>query len=102
VPDDLNTSRGERLKAIVALVLLLGLAATLALPGLWPIPVIATAAAVGLNWDFVRYLFNHAGLRVALGGLVYHQFYYVYSSATFAWCLFEHLVLHRRGQRVIS
>ena len=35
-------------------------------------------------------LFYRRKVLFALGGLLFHQVYYLYSSAAFAWCWLEH------------
>ena len=92
VADDLNTSKLERVKAMVAGLFLLSL---LALPfsGGWPVTLALGALALGLNWAFARFLWQNGGFGLAAPSLLYHQVYYVYSAAAFAWCLFEYHVL---------
>ena len=102
VSDDLNTSWGERVKALVALVLVASLLALPLLPALWPLSLAAGVLALALNWDFARYLARHGGFGLAIGGIAYHQFYYIYSASVFAWCLFEFHVLRRRGLRTVA
>ncbi|MEO6093131.1 MAG: glycosyltransferase [Novosphingobium sp.] len=102
VPDDLNTSWGERVKALVALVLVLALLATPLAAEAGLLALAAAALALALNRDFARYLYGHGGLGIAVGGLIYHQFYYIYSATVFVWCLFEYHVLRRRELRTIS
>ncbi len=96
--NDLNTGRAERAKAAVALVLLLQPLILLISPGLWPLAVLVALLALLLNWSFARFLFRNGGLRLAIGGLLYHQIYYVYSATTYVWCLFEYHVLRRRNR----
>jgi len=102
VADDLNTSWGERMKALVALLLVLSVLALPFATGAWRTSIGFAVLALGINWEFARYLFGHGGLGLAIGGLIYHQFYYIYSASVFAWCLFEYHVLGRRGLRTVS
>tara|TARA_R110002051_G_scaffold146786_2_gene219566 strand:- start:42689 stop:43726 length:1038 start_codon:yes stop_codon:yes gene_type:complete len=96
--DDLNTSWIERLKAGVAFALLAQPLLLLFAPGLWPLALAMALLVLFLNWTFARYLFKNGGLGLALGGLFYHQIYYVYSASVFVWCLFEYHVLRRRDR----
>ena len=96
--DDLNTGWSERLKAGVALVLLAQPLVLLAAPGLWPLTLAVALLALLLNWAFARYLFKNGGLGLALGGMLYHQVYYVYSASVFVWCLFEYHILRDRDR----
>ena len=94
--NDLNTSGAERLKAAVAGLWLLSV---LALPfnlSLWPLMLILLAAAFALNFDFARMLHANGGLVFAIKSILYHQIYFVYSAATYVWCLFEYHVLGRK------
>lgn len=96
--DDLNTSTGERVRAVIAGLFVLSLLALLFAPGLWPLTLALAAVAVFANWDFARYLWRHGGLAFAAASLLYHQAYYVYSAAAYAWCLFEYHVLGRKDR----
>lgn len=96
--DELNVSRMERIKAVVAGLLLLSV---LAMPFeddfLWPVVVLLGLAAV-LNRELLRFMNDNGGPFFALKAFLYHQLYYVYSSAAYAWCLFEYHVLGRKGR----
>jgi len=96
--DNLNTSWSERMKAIIALSLLLSLATLVVAPQIWPIPLFLLALAILANWRFARFLHMQGGLTLAVPGVLYHQLYFAYSSITFAWCLVEY---HLRAKRTI-
>jgi len=87
--DDLNVSQNERLKAGIA--------------GLWAIAILAsanpfwhphaglallltTAAVLLANWPLFRFFQRARGPAFALAACAYHQFYYLYSAATFVAC----------------
>lgn len=93
VADDLNTSRLERVKALVAGLFLLALLALPFAPGLWPATLALMLVALGVNAAFARFLLQNGGVGFAAASLLYHQVYYVYSAGAFAWCLFEYHVL---------
>ena len=93
VADDLNTSRLERVKAVVAGLFLLSLLALPVAPGIWPATLVLMLAALALNAAFVKFLVQNGGVGFAAASLLYHQVYYVYSAGAFAWCLFEYHVL---------
>ena len=98
VANDLNTSQAERLKAVLAGLLILSV---LALPfalGLWWLPVALAAAALALNWRLFAFLRGNGGVWFAVRALAWRQFYYVYSAAAFVWCLFEFHVLGRKNR----
>ena len=93
VADDLNTSRLERVKAVVAGLFLLSLLALPVVPGIWPATLVLMLAALALNAAFAKFLVQNGGVGFAAASLLYHQVYYVYSAGAFAWCLFEYHVL---------
>jgi hypothetical protein len=93
VHNDLNTSHGEKAKAVFAGLLILSVMALPFAPGLWPATLALVLIAVAANWAFARFMYTHGGLGFAAAALTYHQIYYVYSAAAFSWCLFEYHVL---------
>ncbi len=98
VGDDLNTSKAERLKAVMAGLLILSVLALPFAPRFWPAPILLAVAALALNWSLFLFMRRAGGLFFALGALGWHQFYYVYSAGAFAWCLFEYHVLGRKNR----
>lgn len=93
VHNDLNTSHGEKAKAVIAGFLILSILTLPFFPGIWPVTLGLCAVAIAANWRFARFMHAHGGLVFAAATLAYHQFYYVYSAAAFVWCLFEYHVL---------
>lgn len=93
VHNDLNTSHGEKAKAVIAGLLILSILALPFAPAVWPVTLALMAIALAANWRFARFMYAHGGFGFAAATLAYHQFYYVYSAAAFAWCLFEYHVL---------
>ncbi len=98
VGDDLNTSKAERAKALVAGLLILSVLILPFLPQLWPLPILLAAAALALNWPLFSFMRRAGGLVFALGALGWHQLYYVYSASAFVWCLFEYHILGRKDR----
>lgn len=98
VADDLNTSNEERLKAVVAGLLILSIVLFPFAPGLWPATLMLAAGAVALNWPLFAFMRAAGGTVFAIGALGWHQFYYVYSASAFVWCLFEYHVLGRKNR----
>jgi hypothetical protein len=86
---DLNTGRAEQAKALLAAALAasLPLAAAGVLSPLWPPALFA--AAVAANADLFALFRRRRGLPFALGALAFHQLYYLYASAAYAWCAVE-------------
>lgn len=91
--DDLNTSRAERLRAVLAGVFLLALLGAPFVAGLWKIAALLFVAALLGNWPLTSFFITHLGPLRALAAMAYHQVYYVYAAGSFAWCLFEFHVL---------
>ncbi|MEI4488251.1 glycosyltransferase [Frigidibacter sp. MR17.14] len=91
--DTLNIGRAERARAVLAAALLLALLAALAglgSPGAsWGLAGLLALAALAANAALFRFLARTGGLGVALGGLAFHQVYYLYSAVSFAWCQIE-------------
>jgi GT2 family glycosyltransferase len=98
VGDDLNTSRAERLKALVAGLLILSVLILPFAPALWPVPILLVLAALALNWPLFGFMRRAGGVPFALGALGWHQLYYVYSASAFVWCLFEYHILGRKNR----
>lgn len=96
--DDLNTSTGERMRAILAGLWLLSPAVIPFAPALWWLPFAMLALAVAANARLFAFFVRHLGLLRALAAIVYHQIYYIYSAGAFAWCLFEFHVLGVRNR----
>lgn len=92
VVNELNVSVGERVRALLAGVFILGCVASLhpAVPGWIALVVLATIAVA--NAALVRLFARRRGSLFALGGLLFHQLYYLYSGAAFGWCWLEHRV----------
>lgn len=93
VHNDLNTSHGEKAKAVLAGLLILALLALPLVPSLWLATLALAVAVIAANWPFARFMYDHGGIGFAAATLAWHQLYYVYSAAAFAWCLFEYHVL---------
>ncbi len=94
--DDLNTSAAERMRAGLALLLLLSVLILPFQPGLWPLPLVLLALAFVVNRDLARMLAAHGGPWFAFKCILYHQFYYLYSASVYVWCLFEYHVLGQK------
>ena len=88
--NDLNVGIAERLRAVVAGIFFAGSAASLhpAVPG-WVALALFGAIALA-NVSLLRLFYRRKGPLFALGGLLFHQVYYLYSSAAFAWCWLEY------------
>lgn len=98
ITDDLNVGRGERARAALAGVFALLLAATaLGFVPVWAAASAGAGAAVA-NLSLLRFFLRHRGLWFAAGAAAFHQVYYLYASASFAWAAVEYrLSPGRRG-----
>ena len=87
--NDLNVGTTERLRAVVAGVFFAGCIASLhpAVPGWVALAMLGMIALA--NASLLRLFYRRKGPLFALGGLLFHQVYYLYSSAAFAWCWVE-------------
>jgi glycosyltransferase involved in cell wall biosynthesis len=87
--DDLNVGTGERLRAVAAGLFFACVAASLhpAVPAWIALAMLVVVALA--NSDLLRLFYRRKGPLFALGGLLFHQVYYLYSSAAFAWCWLE-------------
>lgn len=95
----LNTGRVERIRAGVALLLLLS--APLAVLGTLPaiIPVLLGFTAGAANRRFVVFMAHREGMAFAAAAIVYHQFYYFYSTAVYIYCKGEAMLQRRPGKQ---
>lgn len=96
VIDDLNVGTAERLRAVLAGVTLLALAAVALrlMPVWWLAPVLLTT--VTGNWHLFRLFAKARGAVFAATGLAFHQFYYLYSATSFVWCWTEVRMLGKK------
>ena len=90
--DDLNVGTAERLRAAVA-----GLFFACVVASVHPgVPIWIALAMLGVialaNGKLLRLFYRRRGPLFALGGLLFHQVYYLYSSAAFAWCWLENRI----------
>ncbi len=96
--DDLNTSKAERGRAVLAGLFLLSLPLALVAWSLWWLPFVLYAAALAASAPLFAFFIRNLGAPRALLAMLYHQLYYVYSAGSFAWCLFEYHVLGIRNR----
>jgi hypothetical protein len=72
--------------------------------GYAPIWLAATALgmAVVANAELIRFFYRHRGSWFAARAFLYHQFYYAYSSASFAYAGVQHFAGASRQTRAAS
>jgi glycosyltransferase involved in cell wall biosynthesis len=98
VTNDLNVSWIERARAALAGLLVLSLPASALgfAPGWTPLALLIAAAAA--NAELLVMFTRKRGPLFAAAAIVFHQLYYLYSTAAFLWCWCEHRLAprHRR------
>ena len=84
--NELNVSVTERFRALIAWMLLFTVMTSLVgvLPW-WSLAVVISAALMA-NRDLFALFQRRNGLLFALGATLFHQFYYLYSTAAYCWC----------------
>jgi len=89
VIDDLNVSSTERLRAVLAGLLLLAILA--AVPGFlsWWLVLPVAAGVAFANSKLLGLFYRRKGLLFAIMGLAFHQLYYLYSSLAFVYSWLE-------------
>jgi glycosyltransferase involved in cell wall biosynthesis len=87
--DDLNVSTDERLRAVAAGVFVLALLAAITGWLSWSVVPVILALLLILNLELLRFFLQQRGFWFALGAFAYHQFYYLYSMAAFAYAWLE-------------
>ncbi|MFZ5709302.1 MAG: glycosyltransferase [Pseudomonadota bacterium] len=98
VTNDLNTGTMERVRALIAGILILSVLAVPLVPAFWPAPPLLAVVALAANIRLFAFMRSNGGTLFALGALAWHQVYYVYSAAAFVWCLFEYHILGRKNR----
>lgn len=102
IPNDLNLHTSQRISALVAWILvatpLLLMLPPISGQAVLAIAAICLAAIILLNRDFYRFFLRHRGLWFTLGVLVWHLFYFLYSSAVFGacWAYYRIFAMKRR------
>ncbi len=92
IVNDLNVGRKERFRAIAGcLFFLLLLLPVFNIVPWWTFAV-SFLVVVLINIELFLLFYRRKGLIFSLMGMLYHQFYYLYSTFAFAWCWLEKLL----------
>lgn len=93
--DDLNVGLLERVRALVALILLFSVIVALfdQIPTWAPLAILLGAAII--NSKLLSFFFQRKGLAFTIGCLLYQQFYYIYSSTAFVYAILETKIFRR-------
>lgn len=84
--DDLNVSTAERVRALIACAGLATLVASLLGFASWWLTAAALTVALGANLDLLLVFYRRNGIFFSLFAILWHQVYYLYSIASYAWC----------------
>jgi GT2 family glycosyltransferase len=87
--DDLNVSRPERMRALMAGLFVTALVALAAGWIPWWVGVLAALSVGWANRDLLALFHRRRGAWFALGGVAFHQLYYLYSGFSFAYAWLE-------------
>jgi glycosyltransferase involved in cell wall biosynthesis len=92
---DLNIGWGERLRAALAILFLIML--LLALGGIvsWWLSAFAVLTTVAVNTDLFKLFYRRNGAWFAIRGVLFHQLYYLYSTAAYVWTWLRFKVFQR-------
>lgn len=99
IPNDLNVGMAEQVRAVVAAVFFLSILAVPA--GLIGLPMLVLSFLLMLfaNREIALFFYRRGGLLFACGALLFHQVYYLYSAASFAFVVLEHILLKHFGSK---
>ncbi|MCB1843698.1 MAG: glycosyltransferase [Halioglobus sp.] len=99
LPDDLNTGATEQARAALAGLFFLSILAVLA--GFSPVILLPAMLCLVLfaNREIAWLFYQRGGLLFALAALLFHQVYYLYSSASFVYVVLEQAALKLIGRR---
>lgn len=100
LPNNLNVGIAEQVRAVIAGLLVLVILAVVA--GLLPVFALAPAVVIVAlaNQQIAKFFFRQRGFFFACRAVLFHQVYYLYSSAAFAWVVLEQIVDKVSGGRV--
>lgn len=89
IPNDLNVGMAEQARAVVAGLLLLSILGWIAGYISFPVLLIPVLLMLVVNREIALFFNRRGGLLFALRALLFHQVYYLYSAAAFAWVFVE-------------
>jgi hypothetical protein len=86
ISDELNIAVTERFRATIAWMLAFAVVTSLVGVTPWWLPAMVLSTALAANLELFGLFQRRNGLLFALGGILFHQFYYLYSTAAYCWC----------------
>ena len=84
--DELNIAMTERIRALIACLCALFIVTSFVGLTSWWMPISLLGMAFAANLELFALFLRRNGLLFAHGGLLFHQFYYLYSTAAYYWC----------------
>jgi cellulose synthase/poly-beta-1,6-N-acetylglucosamine synthase-like glycosyltransferase len=84
--NELNVALTERLRALITCLCTLSIVTSLSGLTSWWAPPLLLAFAFAANLELLALFQRRKGWLFAIGGLLFHQFYYLYSTAAYCWC----------------
>ena len=97
ITSDLNVGPGERVRAVLSTCILLSTLAWAFRLTSWWLPAGVLAIAVAANAELAGFFLARRGLWFAARAFAYHQIYYLYSAASFAFVSVRHLLATGKG-----
>jgi len=98
--DVLNVSRGERMRAALAVMLPVTITCVLLDLVPWWLPFVTGVLISAANRRLFAFFYRRKGAGFAFRATLFHQFYYLYSSTAFMWVWLETRVLRLHRKRV--
>jgi glycosyltransferase involved in cell wall biosynthesis len=86
ISDELNISITERVRAAIAWMLVLSILTSLLGATPWWSVAMSFSTALAANLELFALFQRRNGWMFALGGVLFHQFYYLYSTTAFCCC----------------
>jgi GT2 family glycosyltransferase len=84
--DELNIAITERMRALIACLLTLAVFTSFAGLTSWWFPAALLGMAFAANLELLALFRRRNGLLFAVGGVLLHQLYYLYSAVAYGWC----------------
>jgi hypothetical protein len=86
VKDELNIAVTERIRALIACLCVGSFFASLLGFTPWSLTVFLLIIAFAANLELFAVFYRRNGFLFAIGGMLFHQFYYLYSTTAYCWC----------------
>jgi len=98
--NDLNLKTSDRISAVLAGLMVASLLASLFNTKFLYLAAVLAPTIILLNLEFYRFVLRGKGLLFVSSTYFMHVFYYLYSTATFAVCFVQHLIVGNELRRI--